>query len=147
MATFAAFVDDDAKLGLKDKADFKAHLERLKGQNVIVTVKRTPRRHGNQSMRYYRGVVIPDVARACGYADPDDWPSIHDAMAWKFLRLPDSEFGTPRRRSTAKDQMSQDEITDYISQVILFAETSIPDCKIRRPDEIDEDAIIDQDWE
>lgn len=141
MGTFAAFVDDAGKLGLTDRDAFRANLQRFKGKDVVISVKRMPTRQGTQAMRYYRGVVIPDIARACGYADPDDWPSVHDGLAWRFLRIADGQFGEPRRRSTAKDDMTSEEFSDYVTNVITFAETSIPGCRIRRPDELDDAEI------
>lgn len=146
MAGFLAFVDDAVKLGIDDRRGFRAHLETLKGQEVVVTVKKRPKRQGSQQMRYLRGVVIPDIAEACGYSDPDEYQSVFEAMAWKFLRLPDGAFGEPRRRSTAKDAMTQDEMTRFLDQVITFAETSIPDCRIRRPEDVDMDRIVDPEW-
>ncbi len=146
MASFLAFVDDDGKLGLDSPALFRAQLLRLKGQEVIVKLERKPTRQGSQQLRYYRGVVIPDIAEACGYSDPDDWQSVHEAMAWKFLRLPEGPFGEPRRRSTAKHDLSQDEMTRFLDQVITYAETSIPGCSVRRPEDVNLDHVVDSAW-
>ncbi len=147
MAGFLGFVDDACNLGIEDKRAYGLHLERLKGKPVIVIVKVKPRRQGSQSMRYYRGVVIPDLAEACGESDPDEYQEVHEAMAWKFLKLPDGKYGQPRRQSTSKDTMSQEELTDYISKVITWGESSVPGCRIRRPDEVDIDAVYDPGWE
>jgi hypothetical protein len=141
MASFVGFVDDAGTFALDDRKAFRTYVRKFKGNEVVVTVKKRPSRQGDKAMRYYRGVVIPDLAEACGYSDPDDYESIHDAMAWKFLRIADGEFGQPRRRSTSKDDMSKDELSAYIDQVITFAETTIPGCRIRRPDEVDLDEI------
>lgn len=145
--TFLGFVDDAGHFSLADTRAFRADLQKLKGQTVVGTLKRRPARQSNQPMRYYRGVVVPDIALACGYDDPDEWPQIHEALAWKFLRIADHpQLGTPRRRSTAKDDLTAEEMSDYISQCIQWAETSIPDCRIRRPDEVDLDTAPDY-WE
>lgn len=147
-AAFVAVVSEDGKKFHFDHPDqFRAYVEKFAASEVVVSVKRRPKRQGNQSMRYYRGVVIPDIAHACGHVDPDEFYDVHDALAWKFLRLPDSEFGTPRRRSTGKDDLSQEEMSKYIDDVITFAETSIPNCTIRRPEEVDLDTIVDPEWE
>lgn len=143
------FVDDVGNFSLDKRQEFIGWIKnakRLHGKEVILTLREMPKRQGSQSMRYYRGVVIPDIAEACGYADPDDWADVHDGLAWKFLRLPDGEFGNPRRRSTSKDDMSQEEMTTYIDQVIVYAETSIPGCVVRRPHEVDMDSIVDPEW-
>ena len=67
-------------------------------------------------------------------------------MAWKFLRLPDGAFGEPRRRSTSKSDLSLEEMTKFLDQVILYAETSIPGCRIRRPEEVEMERIVDQEF-
>jgi len=144
---FHGFVDDAGHFALDDRAGFVAYLQKFKGQEVVCSVKKKPRRQADKAMRYYRGVVIPDIAEACGYTDPDDYADVHEGLAWKFLRLPDGPFGQPRRRSTAKDDMAQDEIAAYIDKVILWAETSIPGCRVRRPDEVDVDEIAEPSWQ
>lgn len=147
-AAFVAIVSEDGKKLLFDSPDsFRAYVAKFAAAEVVISVKKRPRRQGNQSMRYYRGVVIPDIARACGHSDPDEFYDVHDALAWKFLRLPDSDFGTPRRRSTGKDDLSQEEMSQYIDEVITFAETSIPDCRVRRSEEVDLDTVIDPEWD
>ncbi len=146
VAAFGAFVDDAGQFALDDKRAFRSYIQKFKGQEIVVSIKKKPHRQGSQSMRYLRGVVIPDIAEACGYSDPDEYQSVYEAMAWKFLRLPDGEFGEPRRRSTSKDQMSQEEITKFIDQIITFAETTIPGCRIRRPEEQDLEDVIDPEW-
>ena len=140
------FVDDAGTFSLDQRGKFREWIRKFKGQEVVVTVKRRPRPQGTQSLRYYRGVVVPDIARACGYSDPDEYEQVHEGLAWKFLRIADGKFGQPRRRSTAKDDMSQEEITVYIDQVITYAETTIPGCRVRRPDDVDLDRIADQEW-
>lgn len=148
MATFTGFVDDAGHFALDNRAAFLAHAAKFKGQDVVLTLKRKSRRQGSQQMRYYRGAVVPDIALACGYDDPDDWPAIHEALAWKFLRISDHpQLGTPRKRSTAKDSMGAQEMSDYISQCIQWAETSIPGCRVRRPDEVDTDEIHAPDYD
>ncbi len=140
---WGAFCDDEGHLGFDDPASWRAHLRKFVGKSVLVSVKRKSERQGSQSMRFYRGIVVPDIARACGYSDPDDWQDVHDALAFKFLRLPDHpELGTPRRRSTAKDDLTAAEMTDYISACIEWAESSIPGCHVRRPDEVDDMGAI-----
>lgn len=135
------FALDDSK-GFREWVT-KAHL----GRELVVTVKRLAKRQGTQSMRYYRGVVVPDIARACGYTDPNEWQDVHNGLAWKFLRLPDGPFGEPRRQSTRKDEMPQEVMTAYIDQCITYAETSIPGCHVRRPEEVDLDTTWGRDYD
>jgi hypothetical protein len=147
MAVFKGFCDDAGHWQMDDFKALCAHLAaKFKGQEFLFETKHVTKRQGSQSMRYLRGVVIPDVAEACGYSDPDDYEQVWQGLAWKFLRLPDGEFGEPRRRSTAKDQMTQAEMTALIDQIITYAETSIPGCKIRRPEDVTLDDVYDPEW-
>lgn len=141
------FVDQRGQFKLDDRKKFIEWVKRFAGHEVVLTVKRKPRIQGTQAMRFYRGVVVPDIAHACGYTDPDEYADVHTGLAWKFLRLPDGPFGEPRRRSTAKDDMTQEEMSAYIDQVITYAETSIPGCRVRRPHEVDLDRVVDPGWE
>ncbi len=146
-ATFSAVVSEDGKRLHWEHEDAKsAYIAKFAADEILVTIRRRPRTQGTQQLKYYRGVVIPDIADASGYTDPDDYAEVHDAMAWKFLRLPDGQFGQPRRRSTAKSDLSLEEMTRYIDQVILWAETSIPGCRVRRPEEVDIDRVVDQEF-
>jgi hypothetical protein len=148
MANWLAFIDDAGHLSIQQRKAFLAYVAALKGKDVILSVTKRPKRQGTQSLRYLRGVVIPDIALACGYTDPDDYQQVYEGLMWKFCRLPDGPFGDPRRKSCAKDQMSQEEITDLTSQIITYAETSIPGCRVRRPDEQGLDDVLDHpEWE
>ncbi len=147
-AGWLGFVDDAGKFSLDDREGFAAWVKKFAGQEVVLTVKRKVN-SVNQARRYYRGIVVPDIAAASGYTDPDDFQEVHEALAWKFLRLPDSQFGTPRRQSTSDAGMLGGDgkltMSEYIDKVIIFAETSIPGCKIRRTDEVTEDDY--EEWE
>jgi hypothetical protein len=92
-------------------------------------------------------VVIPDIARACGYIDPDDFADVYDGLMWKFFRLPDGAFGQPKRESCAKGQMSKERLTQVIDTLITYAETSIPGCRIRRPEEVDLETTYAPDYD
>lgn len=150
MKGFVGFVDDAGHFALDNLGAFRAYAQKFKGQIVVLTLKKQERRQGTQSMRYYRGIVIPDICEAAGYDrdDFDDRTTVHEAMAWKHLRISDHPvFGFPRRRSTSKDDLSQEEMTAYIDKVILDAETNIVDCRITRPNEADLDAAWAPDYD
>lgn len=141
---FIAVVDESGnRIHFDNPAAFRAYVSKFAAMEVVVMVKKRLRQQGSQAMKFYRGVVIPDIAVACGYVDPDDWQQVHEGLAWRFLRLPDGQFGEPRRRSTAKGDLSQDEMSKYIDDVIAYAEVSIPGCRVRRPEEIDLEDIYD----
>ncbi len=148
MSAFLAFIDDDGQIGMDDKAGFKAHVDRLKGQEVVVTVKRRPKFQGSKQLRYLRGVVIPDVAEACGYnpEDPDECEEVYDGIMWRLFRLPDGKFGQPRRESCARSEMSLERLSQVIDTIIRWAETTIVGCTVRRPEEVDIDRIPDREF-
>lgn len=143
-------MDDSGHFAIDDREGFKAWVQKFKGHEVILTVKKRVR-SVNQARRYYRGVVVPDIAAACGYSDPDDYQDVHEGLAWKFLRLPDGPFGNPRRQSTSDAGMLGGDgkltMSEYLDKVIAYAETSIPGCRIRRPDEVTEDDYEEWDGE
>jgi len=145
--TFTAFVDDAGNFALDKRESFYRDIEPFKGCEVVGTLKKKTYRHGNQQLRYLRGVVIPDIAKACGYIDPEDWPDVYNGLMWKFFRLPDGQFGEPRRESCAKDRMSTERLTEVIDTLITYAETTIPDCRIRRPEEVDLDNTYAPDFD
>lgn len=146
--TFTA-VKQNGLLHLTAPVAYRQHLARFgDGEELDIVIRPKPKRQGSQSMRYYRGIVIPDIAAACGYTEPGEYEEVHESLAWKFLRIADHpELGYPRRRSTAKEDLTQEEMTAYIDQVITYAETSIPGCRVRRPNEIEEwDHVPDYEW-
>lgn len=139
-------VDEHGVPRLDDRPGFTEWIKKFAGHRVMFGVRQEPRRQGSQSMRYYRGVVVPDIAKASGVSDPDDFKDVHEGLAWKFLRIADGPMGQPRRRSTAKDDLNQDEMTAFIDQCITWAETSIPGCEVRRTDEVDWSQVYDPGW-
>lgn len=146
--TFYGFCDDTGKFALENRKAFDAHMAaKLAGCEVVLTVKKRTYRQGNQQLRYLRGVVIPDIARASGLIDPDDFFEVYDALMWKFFRLPDGRFGQPRRESAAKDKMTTERLSQVIDTLITYAETSIPGCRVRRPEEHDLDDVYAPDYD
>jgi hypothetical protein len=147
-AAFVAVVSEDGtKLHFDAPAQFREYVAKFAAAEVVISVKKRPRRQGTQQLRYLRGVVIPDIAQACGYTDPDDYQSVYDGLMWKFFRLPDGPFGEPRRESASKETMSLERMKDVIDTLITYAETTIPNCRIRRPEEIDMDDVVDQEFD
>jgi hypothetical protein len=143
MRSFLGRVSDSGLLSMNDPKAISEYAKKFSGNEVVVTLKKRPTHQGSKQMRYYRGVVVPDIAAAIGETDPDAFQEIHEGLGHKFLRLPDDGSGISRRRSTAKDKMSAEDFTDYVSRVIEWAESSIPGCRIRRPDEVDPDELVE----
>lgn len=146
MSWFLGFVDDAGKFSLDNRRSFQDYIQRFRGEEIIVTVQRKPKKRSWKQLKYYRGVVVPDIARSQGETDPSNYQSWHEGIAMKFLRIADGPFGVMRRRSLSYHDMSQDEVNAYVNNVILWAETELLDCRIRRPDEVDESTIIDPRW-
>lgn len=151
MVTGLGYVDDAGNFAMDDKAKFLRTVKaskRLHGHEVLFTLKRRPTRQGNQQLRYLHGVVIPDIAEACGNnpEDPDECYEVYDALMWKLFRLPDGPMGQPRRESCAKDEMSTERLSQVIDAIIRHGETTIVGCTIRRPEDADLDRIPDRSW-
>ena len=143
----AAFVDDSGHFALENLKAFREDVKRYAGSEVLVTVRKRTYRRGNQQLRYLRGVVIPAIARACGYIDPEDFADVYNGLMFKFFRLPDGKFGEPRRESCAKGKMTTERLTQVIDTLITYAETSIPDCRVPRPEEQDLDEVYAPDYD
>ncbi len=138
--------EDGKKLVLDDERGFRQAFAKFAADEVVVSIKRKPHASSWKQFKYLRGIVIPDIAEASGISDPDDYQDVFEGLAWKFLRLPDGPYGHPRRQSTSRGSMSRAELAVFIDKVITFAETSIPGCRVRRPEEIDLDRVVDPGW-
>jgi hypothetical protein len=149
MFTISGFCDDAGNVATQAPGALMAYIrQHFKGKDFTLTVKAKGRRQGSQAMRYYRGVVVPDIAVACGYEDTEDFKSVHESLAWKFLRIADHpQLGYPRRRSTSKGDLTSQEMSDYISQCVVWAETNVPGCRVRRPEEADLDDVYAPDYD
>lgn len=91
-------------------------LPKYEGQTVEVSVKPYKATRSSQANRYYFGVVVKLLAEHCGY-DADD---MHEALAFKFLRIEDDPItGTPRRKRTPKTDTK--EFADYIDACVRLA--------------------------
>lgn len=146
-AMFLGVVTEDGSRLVLDKPDaFKKAFAKYAADEVVLTLKRKPKDSTWQQFKYLRGVVIPDIAVASGVTEPDEYEAVFDALAWKFLRLPDGLFGAPRRQSTSRDEMTREELAAFTDKLITWAETSIPGCEIRRPEDVDMDRVVDPGW-
>jgi hypothetical protein len=145
--TFRAVVSEDGtKLHFDDPPAMKAYVAKHAADEVCVTIRRRPKRQGYQQLRYLRGVVVPDIAVACGYPDPDDYQSVYEGLMWRFRRLSDGPFGEPRRQSASHATMTREDLSKLIDEFITYAETSIPGCRVRRPEEVELDDVMDPGW-
>ncbi len=148
MANYLGFVVEDKgryKVVLDNPAPYRAQVAKLLGDEVILSLKKRPKSKTPAQLRYLRGVVIPDIAKACGTLDPDDFQEIYEAILFKLRPVADGPFGL-KRRALVRD-MSLEEVKSLIDDVILFAESTIVDCTIRRPEDVDIEKVADDDWE
>jgi hypothetical protein len=142
------FVDDAGHFALDDRRGFLTWVaEKFRGQEVIVTVRQKPKRGTLPQLRYFRGVVIPDIARSQGYTAAS-YQEVYEGVMFRFAPLPDGPFGAPRRKSLSMGDggMTLEERTQLIDDVIVWAETELTDCRIRRPHEVDLDDVYDPGW-
>src|SRR6185436_1312729 len=81
------------------RALFDRYLQTLKGKPVELVVRVHRATRSGQANRFYWGVVVPLLAAHCGY----DKTSMHEALAYKFLRVEDDPIlGSPCRRRTSQ---------------------------------------------
>lgn len=93
------------------------HLTRLRGQAVDVVVRRHVAHRSTRANAYYFGVVLPVLAAHCGY---DDKTELHEALAFKFLRLEDDPLtGSPRRQKTSA--LDARAFADYVDACVRLA--------------------------
>lgn len=99
---------------------FKRYLEQHFGDGEDVDVIVTKHASGTtDAMRnFYWGVVIPIFAEWMG--EPNH-RLVHEAIAWRFLRVEDCpKTGLPRRKSTSRQGMSPEEMGDYLSRITAW---------------------------
>lgn len=102
---------------------------------LVIRKKRVKR--SDRQNRYYFGVVLAEIASCAGYRRADIY-QLHDALAYKFLPLPNCPItGSPRRMRTPDTDTA--EFCAYIEQVIQWAAETwgvvIPDAHAVEPPE------------
>lgn len=124
------------------KPAFLAYVrEKLAGQAFELIIRPAKdRKRTSQANRYYWGVVIAEVAELSEHGQHDRY-ILHDALAFKYLRLPDCPLtGSPRRQRTP--ELDSHEFAVYLDLVKQFVLETwgvvVPD-----PGQVDPP---DQDW-
>jgi hypothetical protein len=113
-----ATVNDAGKLELSAVARelLVRHLASLKGKPVDVLVRVHRNQRSTQANKYYFGVVVPLIAAYCGY----DVQAMHEALAFRFLRIEDDPItGSPRRQHTPETDTKA--FAEYVDACIQFA--------------------------
>lgn len=109
------FVDDSGHFALDDKSAFKAEVDRLRGQEVQLTIQKRRYQRSLKANAYYHACVVQPLADHLGYEHDE----MHEALAFHFLRIDDDPLTqTPRRKSTR--DLSTAEMADYIDRCIRF---------------------------
>jgi len=116
---FGGFVDSNGRLSLDFKGAFKAYVQRFKGEEVTVTVRKRRSKRSDRQNRYWHGVVVPTLAEHCGYTKDE----MHEALKAKFLGTEDLTRGLMRIGSTAK--LSTAEFAELTERVMVWAITDL----------------------
>lgn len=91
----------------------------LKNKPVEVVIRQKRVKRSSQANRFYWGVLIAEIASCAGYRRADAY-QLHDALAFKFLPLPNCPItGSPRRQRTPETDTA--EFSAYLEQVIQWA--------------------------
>ncbi len=90
-------------------------MQELNGQDIDVTVTKHRAPMSDRSRRYYFSVIVPLIAEYCGYEKDE----MHEALAWRFLRIEDDDLtGTPRRKHLPA--LDSPEGAEYLDRCIRF---------------------------
>jgi len=103
---------DDGRLSDVSRGRILAHLRRYAGQPQEIRIRPyKAKRSLAANARYWALLTLG--ARSIGYDEVED---LHEAVAFKLLRLPDDErIGTPRRHRTPN--LNTTEFKDYCDAV------------------------------
>lgn len=125
-----AHVDDAGRLRMDAPEAFRYALSAFTAKPVEVIVRPVRRQRSTRANRYYWGVVVKAIGEHCGYHSDE----MHEALAFKFLRLEDDPItGSPRRKRTPETNTT--EFAEYVDRCIQFgAELGVV---IPEPGEVD----------
>jgi len=132
---FAGMVTDGGLLRLERPLAYSAHLARLKGKRVEVTVRRFREQRSLEQNAWVWGVAYPILAETLGY-DMDEREDLHYALVRKcFGTHLDPRVGVemPNARSS---KLSTKEFSDYMEWLVRFAAKEF-DCVIPLPNEVE----------
>ncbi len=103
-------------LVMNKQKEYARHLRSLAGEYVEVIVRKKRFQRSSQANRYYFGVVIPLLAKHCGYEKDE----MHELLAMRFLRIEDDPItGSPRRKHTPETDTA--EFAAYVDSCIRLA--------------------------
>ncbi len=94
---------------------YRRLVESLAGCDVDITIAKHRAQMSDRSRRYYFSVIVPLIAEYCGYEKDE----MHEALAWKFLRIEDDDLtGTPRRKHLPA--LDSPDGAEYLDRCIRF---------------------------
>lgn len=124
----------DGTLRLVDRPGFDRALMAFAGKPVELVLRAPRRKRSNLQNRWYFGCVLALLAEECGvdYDTREEREAFHDAVAFKFLALPNCPVtGSPRRLRTP--QTTTAAFGHYVERVRRWAaedfSLDIPDPK------------------
>lgn len=116
-------VDTDGKLRLEASGAFRGYVERFKGQNVQLVLKKRENQRSVDQNAWIWGVAYPVIADALGY-DMHEHEDLHYALVAKcFGEHFDKRVGAmlPNRRSS---KLSTKEFSEYMEWLVRFGAES-----------------------
>lgn len=118
---------ENGKLTFASQEKFNQHLKSLNGPYKL-TIKKPVKERSDPQNKYLHGVIFKMIADETGHTAQE----VHEAMAWMFLRIPDTKL--PTRRSMAS--LTTVEHEDFASQCRVWASQTL-NLFIPLPGEVD----------
>jgi len=112
----------DGRMSDKFRDSINRYILSLKDGPARITIERYRKKRTDPQNRYYWKIVVRIVGQYCGYTDEE----AHDALKWKFLRVPavGVKAGMPDTvRSTAS--LNTEEFEEYLETVKRWAATEL----------------------
>jgi len=106
----------EGKLNLIDREKFIIHISTLEGKSIEVIVRRKYSKKTDKENKYFRGVVVPIIAKHCGYTDD----KMFGILQVKFF-LYEDEKGEKYIRSTRLEEWKTIEWEEKMSKIRQWA--------------------------
>lgn len=119
-ARFAARVTPDGRLVFADEPAWRFTLGRWKGRTVAIVLELFRPKRSNPQNRWYRGVIVPAVARQLskGRELPISNGQAHHVLKQAFIGIVETALGTAPISTTT---LSTVQFSDYCEQIRAHA--------------------------
>lgn len=114
---FLGFVDDDGKFALTEPRAFRAHLQDLKGQEVVLMVKPRPRKRSLDQNAYWWAEPVKRLAEHCGYTPSQ----MHYALLGECFGYSNGPTGQPVPNKPSSSELTTQEFSQLIEWVLTWA--------------------------